>query len=188
MWWSFSYQSCKILWHQSSFWEDQLHALVMGEYHEKDVRHWTQHTSLAKGITSRLSCSLCRALFPWRKALGVGVRWVEGQQGFLQDGDTTELCFVTEQIDSIFHVKKKRSVSCYFQFILLFSKRLISYDLKKKDDHSWSQRDPETLLEWHATKRRPSDNKGHPEALLYLKISTITHSKLLMEWSYGKPL
>lgn len=32
---------------------------------------------------------------------------MEGQQVFLQNRDITELCFITEQLDRIFLVKKK---------------------------------------------------------------------------------
>lgn len=109
---------------------------------------------------------------------------MEGQQDFLQNGDTTELCFVMEQRDRIFLVKKKKkkSVSCYFQFILLFSKRLISYDLKKEDDHSLFVRRVRKHC-WKSTQQKegPVMIKDALEFFLYLRISTIPHSKLL--WS-----
>lgn len=40
-WWSFTYQICKILWHQSLSCEDQRHTPEMGKYLKIYSSHWT---------------------------------------------------------------------------------------------------------------------------------------------------
>lgn len=80
----------------------------------------------------------------------------------------------------VFFLLKKKS--CYFQIILLFSKRLISIDLKKKDDHSCLVRGVRKHY-WESTQQKegPVTIKDTLKFFLYLRISIIAHSKLLME-------
>lgn len=68
------------------------------------------------------SCNLWGTLFLWGKALGVGVRWVDGQQNFLRNGGTIELCFVAEQNYRFFLVKKKKEWVIISNFLFCSAK------------------------------------------------------------------